>query len=271
MTLIACVLAQGVHASVEAIVIAEKAVIWADVQRSAPLGYVTKGKQVTVGEVPRNKNQVVPIVVSGRIGYIAIDDLSFDEDLKEKPEEREYKRFKEVAQKKIGSQLAFGATVFSAQERRDTSAGRSGDSWSFIGGTLKGEAPTPSPRLGVIFVGDYLYAQNDPETFRAFNLGLGLAFALINGNYFKLKLEAVGMMIPYVQYESDPLFTLNGYGYGALGSVTMDLFFNDNWGIEGSGGLQVLQINGIDRPAPFKDFSPFFSGTRWTLAALYRF
>ena len=257
-------------ASVEAIVITDKAVIWADQQRSAPLGYVTKGKTVTVGEVPRNKNQVVPIVVSGRVGYIAIEDLSFESGVEEGPQERRYERFKEVARKREGQQVSFGVTGFNAQESKDTAAGRRGDSWNFLGTALKGVAPTPANRLGVMFIVEYLYAENKPETFRAFDLALGLSYALIDGRNIKLKVEAGPVFIPYVQYESSPLFTLNGYGYGALGQGVLDIFFNENWGIEGSLGIQALQFSGIDRPSPFKDFNPLFTGTRWMAGLVYR-
>ena len=258
-------------AAVDAVVIAEKAVVWADIQRSAPLGYLAKGKIIRVGELTRNKNQVVAIAISGRIGYISTDDISFDLDPKAAPEERRYERFKDVANKKDGTLFMFGVTGFNATERKNTADGRRGDNWNFIGGTIKGEVATSVERLGIIFIGDYLYAENKPETFRVFDLSLGVSFALINAKYVKLKAEVAGIVVPYVQYESDPLFTLNGYGYGAIAQGALDIFFNEQWGVEGSLGIQTLQFNGIDRPAPFTDFSPLFSGTRWFAGIVRRF
>lgn len=260
-----------VHASVEALVIVDKAIIWADVKRSAPLGYVVKGKTVTVGEVPRNKNQVVPIVVSGKIGYIAMDDLSFADRPNEALEDKRYERFKDVATDQLGQQIMFLGTGFSSTESKNTAAGRTGKNWNFVGGTLKGVVPTSKPRLGVMFIGEYLYAQNNPETFRVFEMGLGFSFNLIDWRYFKLRAEVAGMAVPYVQYESDPLFTLNGYGFGALAQGTVDIYFNDRWGIEGSMGFQTIKLFGIDRPSPFKDFDPLFTGTRISAGLLYRF
>lgn len=245
--------------------------IWADVQRSAPLGYVAKGKVVTVGEVPRNKNQVVPIAVSGRVGYIAMEDLSFEDNVKTSPEERRYERFKDVATKRHGDQIVMSVTGFNATESKDSTAGRIGENWNFIGGSLKGEAPTATPRVAVIFIGDYLYAENRPETFRVFQLSLGVSFLVLDTRYLKLKVEAAGTAVPYVQYESDPLFTLNGYGLGGLAQGVLDLYFGDNWGLEVSAGLQAIKLYGIDRPEPFKDFSPLFTGTRWSGGILYRF
>lgn len=265
------ILCSSAHASVEAIVIVDKAIIWADVKRSAPLGYVVKGKTVTVGEVPRNKNQVIPIAVSGRIGYIAMDDISFADKPSEIPKDKRYERFKEVATEQLGQQVMFLATGFNSKESKNTSAGRTGQNWNFRGGTLKGVVPTSKPRLGIMFIGEYLYAENNPETFRVFEMGLGFSITVIDWRYFKLRAEAAAMAVPYVQYESDPLFTLNGYGLGGLAQGTVDIYFNNRWGIEGSLGIQAIKLYGIDRPSQFKDFDPFFSGTRMSLGVVYRF
>src|SRR5687768_7328928 len=67
-------------ASQEAIVTADQAVIYADEQMKSPLGYVKRGKKIKVGEVARNRAQVYPIIVSGKIGYIRVLDVSTERD-----------------------------------------------------------------------------------------------------------------------------------------------------------------------------------------------
>lgn len=255
-------------ASVEATVVVEKAIIWADVKRSAPLGYVLKDKKVTVGEVPRNKNQVVPIAVSGRIGYISLDDISFDN--KSVPTEREYTRFKEMTEKRDGAVYSFTMTGLNATESKDTAASRPGDNWNFLGGTIKGDVPTPTSRVGVVVALDYLYAQNRPETFRMVGVSLGLSWHIIKSRWFILKVEGMGTAIPYAQYESNPLFTLNGYGFGGMAQGVANIFFGEHWALEGSAGPQLIRLYGIDRPEPFKDFDPQFTGLRWSVGLAYR-
>lgn len=66
------------RAAQTAIVNVEKAKIYADKQMSTPIGYIPIGTKVRVGEVPRNRGQVLPIIVSKRVAYIRIQDIVFD-------------------------------------------------------------------------------------------------------------------------------------------------------------------------------------------------
>ncbi len=45
---------------------------------STPIGFIRRGKRIRVGEVPKKRGTLLPIIVSGRIGYIPIKHLSFD-------------------------------------------------------------------------------------------------------------------------------------------------------------------------------------------------
>jgi hypothetical protein len=58
-----------------ATVMSDKAVIYADQSQNSAIGYIKKGKKVRIGEVARNGGRVYPIVVNGRIAWIAEDDI----------------------------------------------------------------------------------------------------------------------------------------------------------------------------------------------------
>lgn len=260
----------------DAIVNVDKAIIYSDVQRSSPIGYARKGKLVRVGDLEREKRQVVPVVVSGKIGYIAVDDLLFEDDLKKKLSEAEDKassvsRYRESTLKRYGEHFMMGYTRFAASENKDEAADRVGDDWTFNGGFVKGEVRTEKERLGLVFMLEYLFAENPEEKFRMFEFGLGGSLALINARRFKLKAEVFGLMVPWAQYENAPLFTLNGYGVGALAQGTMIIFISESVGFEAQAGVQSVKIFGIDRPSPFKEFNPLFTGTRLSGALVFRF
>ncbi len=264
------------QAARDAIVNVEKAIIYSDAQRSSPIGFARKGKLVRVGDKEREKGQVVPVVVSGKIGYIAVDDLLFDEELKKKLTEAEdeassVSRYRESTLRRYGEHLMMGYTRFGATESKDEAADRPGDAWTFNGGFVKGEIRTEKERLGLAFMLEYLFAENPEEKFRMFEFGLGGSLALINARRFKLKAEVFGLMVPWAQYENAPLFTLNGYGLGALAQGTMIIFISESVGFEAAAGVQSVKIFGIDRPSPFKEFNPLFTGTRVSGALVFRF
>jgi hypothetical protein len=52
-----------------------RALIYADPEMKIPLGYLSKGKKIQVGEVKRNNGQVFPLVVSGKIVFIKVGDV----------------------------------------------------------------------------------------------------------------------------------------------------------------------------------------------------
>ena len=118
---------------------------------------------------------------------------------------------------------------------------------------------------------EYLFAKNPDESFRMFETGLGASLALINTRRFKIKAEGIGILVPWAQYEAAPLFTLNGYGLGVIGQGTASVYVTDSIGLEFGAGVESVKIFKIKRPSPFKEFNPFFNGTRLTAGLVIRF
>ena len=55
----------------------DHAVVYADQNLSTPLGHISRGKRVVVGEVPRKYGTLLPILVAGKVGWIQIRDIQF--------------------------------------------------------------------------------------------------------------------------------------------------------------------------------------------------
>lgn len=256
----------------DAVVISEKAVIWADPKRSAPLGYARRGKVLRVGDTEREKGQMVTVVVSGKIAYIALEDVQLGQARpNEKSDEVQTTRFQEATRDRLGGYLMFSGTLLQASESKDSKAERDGDTWSFQGGQIKGAAHKDDARLGLSIMGEYLYAGKGKESFRLFELGFGPAFSLINFQNVKLKIEAMLLLVPWAQYDAEPLFTLNGYGAGGLAQASLLLFPSASWGVEGALGLQAIKVFKFKRPEPFEEFSPLFVGAKISAGLVRRF
>lgn len=61
-------------------IIVPRAVVYADEYLNTPLGYIANGKYIHVGN-PRKVNQeIVPLIVSGRIAYIELRDIDYQDD-----------------------------------------------------------------------------------------------------------------------------------------------------------------------------------------------
>lgn len=68
------------RASQLTVVTSSKAIIYADRQLSTPIGYLPSGKNVRVGEGLQRGGKILPILITGKIAYIKVEDL----DLREK-------------------------------------------------------------------------------------------------------------------------------------------------------------------------------------------
>ena len=58
---------------------AEKAIIYADQELTSPLGFAARGKKIRVGEIPRKYGTILPVLVSGKVAWIKIEDIQFSE------------------------------------------------------------------------------------------------------------------------------------------------------------------------------------------------
>ena len=52
-----------------------RALIYADEELKIPVGYLSKGKKIKVGDIKRNKGTALPVVLSERVFYIKVEDL----------------------------------------------------------------------------------------------------------------------------------------------------------------------------------------------------
>ncbi len=64
-----------------AYVVADRAVIYSDMELSVPIGYARKGKKIKVGEVARVGGTILTTVVSGRLTYIRRADVELEKNL----------------------------------------------------------------------------------------------------------------------------------------------------------------------------------------------
>lgn len=66
-------------ATYSARVTAPKAIVYADENMNSPLGFISNGKLLTVGNPRKLNRDLVPLVVYGRIGFIQIKDIRYED------------------------------------------------------------------------------------------------------------------------------------------------------------------------------------------------
>ncbi len=259
-------------ASQEAVVTADKAMIYSDQQMSSSVGFVKKGKKVKIGDVARNQSRVFPIIVSGKVAYIKSEDVSTDlEDPNAKTVILE--RFKKLTMVDYKTKYSLSYISYASQVylRKGNPEGiKDKDTFNWGGVGLKGEAYLKS-LWDLQFLVNYLTGTATNETFRMVEAGLGGGFRFVNFSRVKVTGDVQVMGIPYASYSYRSKFRVNGYGFTAGAGGTAVFRLGDHWGLEGTAGVYYTKLSGFVAPKQFETITPGFYGTRVYVGANYQF
>ncbi|WP_408096226.1 hypothetical protein ACJVC5_14395 [Peredibacter sp. HCB2-198] len=260
-----------IWAAQTAMVIADRAVIYSDKEMTSPIGYVSRGKKVKIGEIPRNRAQVFPIIISGKLAFIRAIDITTEKESMDSTR-LSAERFQKSTRKEYKSKYVLSYVTFLSQISLSNSNSQleNGDAVQWHGVSLKGEAFIWKHwDLQILF--NYLQAIKDKETFRVVEFGAGGAYRLINGQKFLLRLEGQFLAIPFSNYSLADDFRVNGYGFSTGAGLNANYYFNENWSFEGALGLYYMKTFGYDAPKPYKSIEPSFVGPRVTLGLSYTY
>ena len=268
LTLIFC---QNLWAYQSAMVIADRAVIYADEQMSAPLGFIRKGKKIKVGEVARNRAQVYPIIVSGKMAYVRVIDLSTETESVESGK-LVAERFQKNTEAEHKTNYTLNFFNFSSQVTLDKEnadlKNKAALNWFGVG--IRGGAQV-SPSWDFDLMANFLNGKADKEVFRVVEFGVGGSARLYEQNRFKLRYFAQLIAVPFATYALGSVFRVNGYGYSAGTGFNMTYRLGKNVGIEGFGGFYYMKLSGLDAPKPYNSIDPTFIGSRLGLGLNYQF
>jgi hypothetical protein len=252
-----------VMASMEALVVVEKAIIFADSDMTSPIGFIPKGKKVTIGEVARNKAQVYPIIVSKKVAYIRAVDLSTEQDSVDSKRLTAERFQQNVKSLNFGTRFSFDYLKFSSTISTngvETDKYKNNDTVSWNGVALRGDLLFKN-RFDLEVIFNYLNCIKADEEINNFELGLGAGLRIIDSQrvLFKLKAEVLG--VPFASFNIERS-RINGWGHTLGGGANLGIIMGESWGLDIFGGFFYTKLRGLDLPSNNKEFSPSFSGLR---------
>jgi hypothetical protein len=252
-------------------VLVDRALIYSDQEMTSAIGYVSRGKKLVVGEIPRNRAQVYPIIVSGKIAYIRVLDVTTEKESMD-TNRLVAERFQQTAQSEYKSKLAFAYYAFSSQisikEQNSEIADKDILLWNGL--SFRGEVLIKNS-FDLQVIANYMGTSVKKEIFRAMELGFGAAYRLIDKRKFLARVEVQLLAIPYSSYSVGKDVQVNSYGYTAGAGLNLTYLFNQHWGAELTGGVYQTNLLTFDTPAPYKSISPSFVGNRLGLGINYTY
>lgn len=256
-------------AAQEAIITSERALIYSDMQMSSVLGYAVRGKKVLIGEVPRNKAQVYPITVSGKIAYIKARDVSTEKQ-NLNTENFIAERFLKSTEVVQDTRYTVSYFSFSSQMTNTSNNGSLNDQDSLVwnGVSLRGDLLI-SNSWDVIVIVNYLIAEQERESYRTVELGMGAGYRILEFRKFVLRWDNQLMAVPHSSYTLQSDFRLNGYGFTAGTGLNLSLKFMQSFGLDLFGGIYYSKLTGFDAPNGYNSPRPSFVGNRLGLGLSY--
>lgn len=241
-----------------AIVKSSKAIVYAESSLATPIGYVTSGKKLLVGEVPQERGTVLPVVVAGKIAYVRLVDINVVEE----------KGFLVGNEKKVREHVVADSLEDNHIERLTgdsfvvvaLNSFAMGDEWDQINEEIGGETGQSATGFNVMF--EY----RPVERRFSFNLGLGyytagtddtrFRLATIEGNYYYspikfglVSVELFGGLLfsgdARIQLSSEAAEargTMYGYQLGVQGRLLPKYKFGAAFGV----ALRNLSFGGLD-------------------------
>jgi hypothetical protein len=258
-------------AAQDAIVTTEKAIIYADEQMSAAVGFVSKGKKIKIGDNAKNKLQVYPIIVSGKIAYIRVIDVSTE---KESADAKVLvaERFQEGTRNEHTYNYVFSVFNYSTQIDMNEENGelKNKDPVNWYGASIRGGMKV-SPKWDFDIIINYLAAEAEQEEFRMVEVGFGSAIRIIDQTRFKMKAFLQFLLVPFSSYALEEDFRVNAYGFSTGGGLSMDYRLGKRFGLEAYGGFFYTKLSEFETPDPFQPIAPAFLGTRLGLGLTYQY
>lgn len=249
-------------ASQDALVLADRAVIYSDQEMTSPVGYVSRGKKIKVGEIPRNKAQVYPIIVSGKVAYIRALDVTTEKESMDSTR-LTAERFQKTATPPFSSRfsltyLGHSSTVTMDKENMTI---QDKDSLFWNGVSLRGDLLLKN-RWDFAVISNFMTTSKGKETFNLVEFGVGGGFRIIDADRFKARLEGQLLSVPFSTYSIGTTQRLKSFGYSAGAGLNIAMILGEHWGLDFFGGVFYTKLLGFDPPAPYNDISPSFMGVR---------
>jgi hypothetical protein len=240
-------------------VTAPKAVVYADENMLSPLGYIANGKALLVGNPRRKNRELVPLVIYGRLAFIEIKDIRYensdDEEYNVKrgaPREHNFDMMIKAPEEKLSEGNSFYLTIhtYSAgEEVKNTFATIDGaDKNAFIGFNLN---TIHRKTISRVFWGvgiDYSGISSTNMKFNYWMFSPMLGYTPIKNRLFLVDLYAsldLGVNTVFDisnNFDDEP----SGFVWGPQLNARIVLFPSNKYHLAGGIGYRKYNISGLE-------------------------
>lgn len=264
-----CLFVVNGHAAQWARVKSDKAIIYSDPHMSSPIGFVNKGKKLRVGSNAKNKNQVLAIIVTGRVAYIKVSDIRTGEvksDLETVSQRLKDKIDKPNIERKMALYYhgAGGYTQFED----------STDLLEFSGYGIRGYYTELDQNLTYRVAIDSIKITHPLLELNMISIPLDYSKKIFTIKRLDFNLYAGVVLVPQATFKANTLFELNGYGAGGNFGAEFTYKLTKKMFLHFDGNYYYLKLTGYRLPENdvyIGTLDPSVSGIRAGLSLSYMY
>lgn len=271
--LLSCLVMQNACAATWAIVKSEKAVIYSDIQMTSIIGYLKKGKKIRVGEVPKNKARLLPVIISKKVAYIQVKDINTGHEVDSLRSVTERVQEKMHGKKSI-NRVAIIAGTYYASLSEDNFDSSLGSDLLFINWGIRGYYTNIQTRKGLRVSLQVNKATKNDATISYTALPISFKFKGYNTKKYDFNLFFGGVIIPYSEFKLGNDFKITGQGLGAEVGGELRFSISKNYSIHLDGNFQAIKLLNMDLPENSvypERFDPFLTGVKLMAVLSYEY
>lgn len=207
------------HAARWANVKVDKAIIYSDMQMTSTIGHIVKGKKVRVGEIPKNKGRLLPIIINKRVAYIKTNDLDISSDVKTLQTVTE-RVTQKMNRKTSRNAISLYTGPFFGKFSDAIFDTNNGISKTFFGFGAAGYHTNLESNATYKISFEAMQSQENGLKVTYYSLPINFMFHQILEKDYRLDFYAGFLLYPFIEFNFDDLLILNGQGVG--GSVGVE-------------------------------------------------
>lgn len=247
-----------------ATVTSEKAKIFSDIQMTSVIGYVRKGKKIRVGEVPKNKARVLPVIVSNKVAYIQLKDIKTGVEIKTLKSVSERVKEKMTVKTSIQRVGVFGASYYGFLLNNDFED-TTGNDLFFLEFGASGYHTNLQTGRGVRVNLSYSQANKSDSIITYSSLAISYKFSALKLPSYDLDFYAGGILGPYAEYKQGNDFKITGNMFGAEFGGEMRFSLTKKMSLHLGGNYQIIKFVNMklpDNTIYAEEFDPIINGVK---------
>ena len=263
-------------------VISDNAIIYADPYLRVPIGTLSLGREIIVSDKSVNHGKSYILSLKEKVAYIKTEDLLTETMIKEGHQLKTLKLtsdYQHPVRDILGKETEDDFTKNNYLILEAGATNFAGGDWDKYNSIFLSRSPPITNDFSVyiqhapmihshsISIGvSYLTQEDSSSSLSAFLFIGELNLELIENNLFNIAIGFSGYIAPEMQLKlGSPLERFTGNAFGAGPRLSVNFFPNSKFGLHITGryqyyrtvGFQDLDINNINRPISFDEFSNF--------------